>query len=120
MATKDETTLRAVTLPSDDFDWLLKGQAVPAEHLEEFKAMMAKQPIKSLKVGDEFTLPNHRKMKVPVSDISDEKAVLLPEGAPVPTRARKVDGKWKIDATPIISGRKAADAARKKAEKKAP
>ncbi len=114
MATKDETTLRAVTLPTDDFAWLLKGQAVPAEHLDEFKRMMAEQPIKTLKVGDEFTLPGNRKFKVPASDIADDKAVLVPEGAPTPTRVRKVDGKWKVDATPIISGRKAAEAARMK------
>jgi hypothetical protein len=115
MMTKDETTLREVTVPTDDFDWLLKGQAVPAEHVEEFKAQMARQPIRTLKPGDEFTLPGNRKMTIQASEVTADRAILVPEGAPVPNRVRKVDGRWRVDATPIIAGRKAADAARKKA-----
>jgi len=115
MVTKDEPTLRAVTLPTEDFDWLLRGQALPADRVEEFKAQMARQPIRALKPGDEFTLPGNRKVKVRPEEVTAERAVLVPQGAPIPNRLQKVDGRWRVDATPIIAGRKAAEAARKKA-----
>ena len=116
MMTRDEATLRAVTLPTDDFDWLLRGQALRADQVEQFKAEVAQQPIRSLKPGDEITLPGNRKVpRVLPEEVTAERAVLLPEGSPIPSRLRKVDGRWRVDATPIIAGRKAADAARKKA-----
>ena len=115
MMTKDEATLRAVTLPTDDFDWLLRGQAVPSDQAEAFKAQMARQPIRALKPGDVITLPGNRKVTVHKEEVTADRAVLLPEGAPVPNRVRRLDGRWRVDATPIIAGRKAAEAARKKA-----
>jgi hypothetical protein len=47
--------------------------------------------------------------------VSERRAVLLAEGSPIPTDLRRVEGVWKIDATPIIAGRMAADAARRRA-----
>ncbi len=115
IATKDEETLRAVTVSTDDFDWLMKGEGVPADKRNEFKAVVARQPIRALKAGDEVSLPGNRKTTVAADEVSDDRAVLLPEGAPLPNRLRKVDGLWRVDATPIVAGRKAAEAARKKA-----
>jgi hypothetical protein len=116
MLTKDEKALRAVTLPTEDFDWLLRGPALPAERLQRAKEDLARQPIRVLKAGDEFTLPGGRKAKVRPEEVTADRAVLMPEGAPVPSRCQKVDGRWRVDATPIIAARKAAEAARKKAE----
>lgn len=113
---KDEKTLRAVTLPHDDFEWLLKGASPPEEQREGIKQMVSKMEIRALKPGDEVTLPQGRKMTIGEAEVTDERAVLLPEGAPLPTRCRKVDGRWKVDASAIIAGRKAADAARRKRE----
>ncbi|MDB5352782.1 MAG: hypothetical protein JWN86_4029 [Planctomycetota bacterium] len=116
MITKDEKTVRALALPSDEIDWLLKGQGVPAGQVEAIKAQIAKMPIKALKPGDTYTLPGNRKMTVKPEEVAEDRVVLLPEGSPLPTRCQKVDGRWRVDAGPMIAGRKAADAARKKAE----
>ena len=116
MAIKDAKALQSVTLATKDFDWLLKGEVVPPDHIEEFKQIVAKIPIRSLKPGDEFTLPRNRKMKVRPDEVGPDRAVLLPENAPIPNRVQKVDGRWRVDATPIIAGRKAAEAARMKAK----
>lgn len=116
VATNDEATLRAVTLPNNEFEWLLKGQHVPKDQSAAFKAQINKMTIKLLKPGDTVSLPRGRKTTVGADEVGEDRAVLLPEGAPIPTRCRKVDGAWKVDATPIIAGRKAADAAQKAAE----
>jgi hypothetical protein len=114
MLDQDAETLRAVTLPTDDFDVLLAGPRPPAEQLEQIKAQMKAQPIKTLKAGETFTLPGNRKATIKPEEVTPDRAVLLPEQAPLPTRLRKVDGRWKVDAAPMIAGRKAAEAARKK------
>jgi hypothetical protein len=122
MIVKDAATLRAVTLPAParDFEVLLLGQGPPPDQVEAVKAQIAKQKIRVLKPGDEFTLPGGRKLKVQPEEVGDDRAVLLPEGAPLPTRVRKVENRWRVDASPIIAGRKAAEAARKKAETPTP
>ena len=114
MVLKDEATLRAVTLPTKDFDFLLRGEAPPAAQIEAIKAQIAKLPIRVLKPGDEITLPGNRKLTIKAEEVTADRAVLLPEGSPVPNRVQKVEKRWRVDATSIIAGRKAVGAARKK------
>ncbi len=111
VVTKDEATLHGVTLPTDDFDWLLRGEAVPADHLEEAKAW-TERPIRVLRPGDEIILPGNRRTTVAPDEVDPDHAVLWPEGDPVPHRLQRIDGQWRVDARPLIAARKAADAAR--------
>ena len=117
LITKDEATLRAVTLAADDFDWLLKGESIPANQSALMKARLERQLIRALKPGDEFNIPGVGKKNVQPEEVSEERAVLLPAGAPLPFRLKRVDGRWRVDVRPVIAGRKAADAARKKSAK---
>lgn len=118
MMKKDEATLRSVTLPTEteDFAWLLRGESPPPEALEEIEAELERQPIRKLKAGDTFTLPGGRRITFGPANIGEDRTVLVPEGSPLPTKIRKVAGRWRVDPRPVIAGRKAADAARKKAE----
>jgi hypothetical protein len=118
MLTKDEPALRAVTLPTDDFQWMLSGEDAPADRVEEFKAQFTRMPIRLLKPGDEIALPGGRKFKVRPEEVTADRAVLLPEAMPIPFRIRKVDARWRVDATPIVAARKAAEAARKKSSRR--
>ena len=104
MMTKDEATLRAVTLPTDDFDWLLQGSAIPKDQTKEFKAQIARMPIRVLKPGEEITLPGNRKVTIKPEEVTADRAMLLPQGTPFPVSCRKINGRWNIDATPIIAG----------------
>ena len=115
MFIQDEAALRAVTLPTDpaEFKWLVGGQPIPPDQLEEIKAQMKRVPIRVLKPGETVTLPRNRKVTIRPEDIGVDRTMLLPEGAPLPTRLRKVEGRWRVDPTPIIAARKAADAIRK-------
>ena len=47
-----------------------------------------------------------------------DRALLVPEGASLPTRLQKVEGHWKVDPSAVIASRKAAEASRRKAEPK--
>jgi hypothetical protein len=115
---QNETALRAVTVPDPDLSWLLKSEPLPPDVIKDASAQIAKQPIKRLKAGETITLARGRKVVVAPDEVGDEKAILLPQGAPIPTRLQRLKGRWKVDASPFIAGRKAADAARKKAEAK--
>ena len=117
---QDGAAVQEVTLPNPDRDWLLKGQPAPPEVIKDATAQFAKLPIKRLKSGESVALPRGKQYIVAVSDVGEDRAVLLPQGAPVPTRLRKVDGHWKVAADPFIAARKAADAAIKKAEASRP
>jgi hypothetical protein len=120
MAFKDDPALRALVLPTDDFDWLLKGEAPPAGQAKAVRESIEKMPIRALKAGDKIEIPvrgGKREMTVQPDEVNDSNAVLLPEGAPIPTRLKKVDGRWRVDARPVIAGRKAAEAARQQKKK---
>jgi hypothetical protein len=108
MMTKDAKALHGVTLPADDLDSLLQGQAVPPEAVEGFKAQIAALPVRLLKAGEEVALADGRKYKARPEDVTPDRAVVLPQGASFPAVSRKVDGRWRIDAGPIIASMKGA------------
>ena len=108
MMTKDSKALHEVALPANDLDSLLQGQAVPPEAVEGFKAQIASLPVRVLKAGEEVTLPDGRRYKAKPEDVTPERAVVLPQGASFPALSRKVDGRWRIDAAPIIASMKGA------------
>ena len=106
MMTKDAKALRDVTLPADDIESLLQGQALPPEAAEGIKAQIAGIPVRLLKAGEEVTLADGRKYKARAEDVAADRAVVFPQGASFPVLSRKVDGRWRIDAAPIIAGMK--------------
>jgi hypothetical protein len=120
IVTHDEAALRAITLPNPDLSLLLRNPAASPEAVKDARAMFAKLPIKRLKAGDEFTPPSGKAYAVTASEVGEDKAVLVPEGTPIPVRCTKVKSHWRVDVATLIARGKAADAARKKAEAKKP
>jgi hypothetical protein len=113
---QDGEAVRAVTLPNSDRDWLLKGQPAPPAVIKDATAQFGKLPIKRLKEGEKVALPKGKQYVVSAGEVGEDRAILLPQGAPVPTRLRKADGHWKVAADPFIAALKAADASMKKSE----
>lgn len=112
-ARHDEGALRALALPDEDLAWLLAGEAAPPEAEAGFRAI----PIRALRPGDVVEIPTSegpKPMTVGEDEVSDVRAILQPEGVPIPTRLRRIGGRWRVDAGPIIAGRKAAEAARQR------
>jgi hypothetical protein len=97
-----------VALPADDLEMILPRQSVPAESLKTFKEQIAKLPVRRLKAGEEVELADGQTYKARAEDVRPDRAVLLPEGAAYPLASRLVDGRWRIDASPIIASMKAA------------
>lgn len=127
MLDQDEAKLRTLTLPDPDFAILLKSSGGPPTALQKALArtMFTRTPIRTLKVGDVVEIPargGKRELTVGPDDVSETAAFLQMEGNPLPTRLRKVEGTWRVDAAPIIAGRKAAAAfeAERKAQKQQP
>ncbi|MBI1321969.1 hypothetical protein GC170_02110 [bacterium] len=114
IGTQDEAKLRSLSLPHDDFEWLLKGQAVPADIRKNFEEFIDQSPIRTLKAGEVLELSGGRELKVDPGDVSGDRTMLMFGRDPLPHKLRKVDGQWKVDPSSIVSARKAADAARKK------
>ena len=117
LAAQDEATLRAVSLPDNELDWLLKGPPAPAtpEAIAEMKAKLERTPFRRLLSGARVRMPGNRNGVIQPSDVRDGRVVLLSQGAPYPARVEKFDGHWKVLARPFIVARKLA-----KAEHKAP
>jgi hypothetical protein len=111
---QDETALRAITLPDRDLVWLLRGRPAPAEAVEKMRTLAADMRIKRLRPGDPIKLPQGQTAVVGPDEVTEDRAVLLPEGSPLPVRLQRVDGRWKVDAGPVIAARKAAAAAQQK------
>jgi hypothetical protein len=107
MATKDAAMLRAVTLPADDLEVLLQGRTIPAEEVAAFKAQIAEIPVHVLKAGEEITLPDNRKFKAGPDHVTPDRAMVMPAGASFPAHLRKIEGRWRVDASPIIASLKA-------------
>ena len=115
MANRDEPTLRAVTMPVEGFEWLMAGRAAPASVLKELEAKLAQPTFRSLKAGDKITLPGGQVVLVNAQDVGPDRALLLPEGASLPTRLHRIEGHWKVDPSAVIASRKAAESVRKTA-----
>jgi hypothetical protein len=119
LAARDAETLRAVTLPDPDFDWLLKGRPASAEVLAQMKSRLETNPIRRLKAGDPVRMPNGEPRVVQPDDVRDGRAVLWPNGALLPSRVERVGTRWKVFARPFIAARKSAEAKNKPPRSKA-
>lgn len=114
---RDEAALRAVTVPDRELDWLLRGPPPPAEVVEKMRTSAAELKFKRLKPGDPIKLPPQGKAAVVrPEEVTEDRAMLLPEGSRFPIALERIKGHWKVDARPIVAARKAADAARQKAQ----
>jgi hypothetical protein len=113
MISKDAKALRAVALPVDGLDVLTHGQPLTKEQLEGVKAQIAAIPVRVFKAGDVIAYGNGGNMKVKPEDAAPDRVMVMPEGTSFPVLCRKVDGRWKIEAAPIIASFKPARPATK-------
>ncbi len=120
MALGDEAALKAVTIPATGFEWLLRGDHVPPAQAEEFRKAVVDRlrRRRQFLAGDEVNAAwnSGAPIKIAPEQVTDDRAVLTMQGGPIPTNLHRVMGAWRVDPRPIIAGRRAADAARRRAE----
>jgi hypothetical protein len=119
LAAKDERVLRAITLPDDGFEWLLKDRPAPltGELLRKMKERLEQTPFHRLKAGDRVKMPGGRAGVIQSADVRTGRVVLRPAGSPYPTRLENVEGHWKVFARPFIVARQTAEAELSKSQK---
>ncbi len=111
MEAGDEETLRAVTLPHPDFDWLLRGEPARVRGIVELKQQMIKARVQRLKEGDKVKLAGGEVHVIRAAEVGRDRAALKMEGTPAYAPLERVKGHWKVDPAPFIAARKAAWAA---------
>ncbi len=124
MLSKNEKGVRSVILPAEDAELLWQGEAPPKGMLEKIDKSIENMVITEPKEGETVMLPDGRSIVMKKGMIGKDKTMILMtlggEKMPIPLMLSKVKGEWKIDASPLIAGRKAAAKvrARNKTEKK--
>jgi hypothetical protein len=116
MLKHDREALASVTvpLPSKDLDVLFLGEKPSPVRAAMGKLLVGQLPMRILKAGEVIDLRRRGIFTVMPEDATADRVMVFAEGNPLPLRCRRVEKRWLVDPSPIIAGRKAAEAARKK------
>lgn len=96
---------------------LLKSQGEPPAILAG--PMVAIMKVRRLKAGEKFVLPGNREITIGADEVTEERAVLVLDDGPVPTRVAKDGDTWRVDAGTFIASRKAGAAYLEKQKREA-
>ena len=108
----DEETLREVTLPNPDLDRLLQGEGTGAREIRELRQQVLKARVHRLKQGDRVQIVRGEIHVILPSEVGRDCAALKIQVAPADAPLQLVKGHWKVDPTPFIAARKAAEGAK--------
>jgi hypothetical protein len=113
MQTSDEAEIRATTIADPDV-WVLWNRG-PASSSEKFylPELVSSSKFEHLKIGDELHLRG-KTIRISEADVNDHCQQIRVSGTPLPITVVKGRDGWKVDAGPIIAGRKAPTAVRAK------
>lgn len=114
MSAGDSDSIKVLALPNDDIAMLWTGDKPSAVVIETMQKFYRTAEIKRLKVGDQFKLPNGKTMVFDASHINDKRQQLSLPGWPLPFILVKTEKLWQVDASPVITARKIAKAAKEK------
>jgi hypothetical protein len=78
------------------------------------KAAIVPSAFRRLKVGEVVQLGNGKELKIDANRINDHTLMIASKDMPLPFILVKGDAGWKVDASPMIAGRKAAEAVRER------
>jgi hypothetical protein len=102
-------------LPHPNAGLLFQGKSAPPQVVAQIEKQLASEEIRRLKPGDQVSLPGGETMTVGDDDVKNDRVLVQIPSQPVPySLVRKKNG-WRVDATPIIQARKAAQAMRDEA-----
>jgi hypothetical protein len=109
----DKKEIENAIVPNPESSILAEGVHAPENALPILEAELRLAPYKRLQAGDSFDIGNGRTHVVKPSEINENRLLISQAGSPIPFVLVRTNGVWKVDAGPIIAGRKAAAAAEK-------
>jgi hypothetical protein len=121
MATKDEAGIRLTSMPlsKGEFEWLLKGEPIPAAEIPRWRAHLRTLPMKRMQIGDIVEIPGGGTLKLDERHINKYRQQVHCEGLPLPLILTATNRGWRVEAAMVVAARKAAfadHAAREAAE----
>lgn len=109
----DRETGRKFVLPNPANPILWQGEHAPPEAAAKTREYVTAIPLRRVKVGDRVILPDSNELTVDDSQVNADRVLIMTEDSPIPFILVRSGGTWKVDASPVIAGRQAAEAARK-------
>jgi hypothetical protein len=112
MVIGDQETGSRLILDNPDTEILWRFP-VPKEHLTEATKSIEGMSLKRMKVDDTYALPNGKKLIVTERDVNPDRLLVIDANEPsIPFILVKSGKRWKVDASPLIAARKAAEKVR--------
>lgn len=105
----NEKRIRELMVPNADADYLWKGGGFPpAEAMPQLRKQFADTPWKRLAIGDKVKIPGGGVLVLDEGHVNPDRQQICGDDGPLPYILARIDGKWRVDASPIIAARKTA------------
>jgi hypothetical protein len=118
MMSNDEEGILREIIPHPQAEILWEGETIPPEILSNIKKQMGSMTFTECTVGELLELPDAENLKVTAQMVNEENKLMFPvidgQPAPTPLAVKRIEGEWKIDASPLIISRNAAKLLRQK------
>ena len=109
----DKAGIDKSIVPNPESSILSEGEHPPENAVPILEAELRLAPYKRLQAGESFSFGKGRTHVILPAEITEDRLLIDQAGVPIPFVLVRSNGVWKVDAGPIIAGRKAAAAARK-------
>lgn len=117
----DEAAVKAVIMPHPDSAILWSGPVPTKDQLVLVQQRMGTVTFRECKAGDTLVLGGGRKFTVTPDMVGPDAKVLVPDmgaqGTSMPMVVKRIDGTWRVDATPVIEARMLANQIRESMSK---
>ena len=105
IAESDEDTIRGLIKPNPDAAILWQGKAKP-EEVEKMKELLEGEAFRLVQTGEKLNLPGGKVLNLTEGMITDDRQLVMPtigrEDRRIPLWVERQDGKWIVDAGPLI------------------
>jgi hypothetical protein len=114
MGEGDRAGIERTAVPNRELWRLWQGPPLTPVQKAMMKAAIVPSSFRRLKVGEAVRVGNGKKLVLDATRVNDHTIMITSKDMPLPFILVKGDASWKVDASPIIAGRQAAEATRER------